>query len=853
MDSKTEEIHVILDNLNNSDPGIAHSALSMLVQKLRTSTSVASSIPKILIYLVSQKETLQEKLNTFQGENRRLMADIISVISATLQNTDSLKYRIQGGATSMDIWGHQYAKKISSDIIRLIRASNMAVHSAPAGHAESSTLSSLMEQESTEKHSPERREEDAREEALEMSGEIEEGLEKAISETVECLFKFNCECDCVDFLLEIDRIEMILDFVDSENRDRIVKYFSSLAYFVKNEKTVETYLAILRGGRVEEYGRLMVEEGRTEELLREVLEMPASDQTKILYLLGKHEAWNSVEKTVWDRFVQDIGRKPGLKVDPAEVSSNAYMAALNKYVGKRLELDKTISEDFGSFSDALSKASFSEETLAEPENKKTYKITSQCSKGLLFLWDEKKALNDLEEHIFSEDGYLKVSSILALATATCKVYDYNDTVLAAVGEGLDTKSTTQKIVLLVSLIMKYAGSKRPEIYEMIQPLLYDETMEVSLFAVFAVGNIFSGSCNVEAYTELLNVLASKISGENIPEGAAAVVKFALLGVALIFLGGQQKVDELLESCEILDAHGPALSILLRSIGYIGSGNTKILHGILKDSLDDQSTAESDCRQVFCILGIALVSLGDETLVQMAAHVLEGAMLLDSQKVQMAIPLAYSILYLSTGKTEVIDALKRCTHSTEPAVVISAVVSLGLVSAGSNNSRVKSALDELSTFCGKGAAGSALKIAQGLLRLGKCMHKLSFYNEGVLSGKAVGGLLGFMLGVLDGGAGVLDRYYFVLMLISASITPKYLVVLSERGKPVECSVRVGSRIETAGVSGKPKKISGVQVHASPVILQATEGAEVLGDAVTYHTDGGVVVVQEPEKPEESEQE
>ncbi|KAI5136054.1 uncharacterized protein NESG_00372 [Nematocida ausubeli] len=858
MDSKTEEIHVILDSLSNTDPEITHSALSMLVQKMRASTSVASTIPQILLYLVSQRVVLQDKLVTLSGENRMLMADILSVISATLATTESLKYRLEGGATPMDIWGHQYVKKLSCDIVKSLKAHRMAGGSLGQ---EESNLSEMIataakESASTAKHSHgaenravgdekvTEKEEVSEEEILPITEEMADPLEKVIEGVVECMFKFNCECDCVDFLLEIDRIEMILNYIDIDNQERIIRYLNALVYFVRNEKVTNTFLELLkRNGKLEEYAKLMIKERRFEQLLQEVTEFSQTEKIRIFYILGKHEVWSRVPKDLWDSFVQNMSKEKlpeGVSVE--NITSNGYMADLNRYVSTRLEMNKEVLGNFGSFSDALSKASFSSEILAEPENKKTYKITTQCSRGLLYLWDQKKALSELEEHIFSEDGYLKVSSILALATATCKVYDYNDTVLAAAMEAMDTKSVTQRIVVLISLAIKYAGTHNMEMFHSLYPLLCDDTIEIVFFTIYVIGNIFSGSCNKDIYTELLNVLASRIGGEG--ECSSPIVKFALLGVSLIFLQGEGKVTEVLDSCEIMEANGVSLSILLRSMAYMATGNTKVIHDILKDALDEQSENEQDYREMFGILGVALISLGDDTLVQMAGHILEGSMLLDSAKVQMAIPMAYSLLYLSTGKTEVIDTLRKSMHSPNAHVMLSAILGLGLVSAGTNNSRVKIALDEMSTFCGKGAAGSALKISQGLLRLGKGMHKLSLFNDAAISGRSVGCLLGFMMGALDGGVGILDRYYFVLMLIGASITPKYLIALNEGGSPTECNIRVGNKIDTAGVSGRPKTLAGVQVHASPVILQTAEGAEVLGDSVSYHTDGDVVIVSAP---------
>ncbi|KAI5190182.1 26S proteasome regulatory subunit N1 [Nematocida sp. AWRm77] len=792
MDSKAEEIHIILDNLQNTDPGVTHSALSMLVQKLRSSTSMASTIPKILLYLISHKSILKEILGTLSGENKKTMADILSVVSATSDGIEALMYRLEGGSTSLDIWGHQYVKKLSSDIIKV--------------HKEETDVP-------------------------------KESLQKILQDVLSCLFRFNSEYDALDLLIEVDLLETLPEYVDADNLDRVCAYLYSIIPYLGRDARKKSASALIeihkQAGQIVEYTSLMVREQRIEELQALMNTEPPAVQLQMAYVLAKHE----VRITAPTQKLQDI-------------LDGRHMKEINEYVAQRLELGRTEKDtsagNMGSFPEALAKVSFSNEELPTQENKKSYKISSQSSKGLLYLWNPEKAMEELEEHLFSEDKYLKVSSILALSASTCRVRDEHETVLAVVKESLSTNSTTQKLVLLQSLLLQYAGTGREDVVEVVKPYIHDDQVEVSLFSIYAIGCICAGRGDLDVFTELIQVFIERLS-------FSPFTKYGMLGLALLFLGQESAVESVLELAESVEKYGMALSILLRSTAYFGTGNSKVLHSLLRDALEESSPASTEeeegdtgyfeYKHVFAILGVSLLSVGEETLSQMATHILEGATLLDNPRVQMAVPLALSLLHMSTAKVEVIDSLKRCVHNGNSLVIVSSLAALGLVSAGSNNSRVQSAFEQMGAFCGKGASGSTLKIAQGLLRLGKGTMKLSMFSGSVPSPKAISGILGFVFALLDGGTFILDRYYFTLLLIAPGIFPKHVVTVNTEGVPVQTNIRVGTRVDVSGVAGRPKRVSGSQVHETPIILQASEAAEVIGHQRSFHITDEIVVVPE----------
>ena len=69
-------------------------------------------------------------------------------------------------------------------------------------------------------------------------------------------------------------------------------------------------------------------------------------------------------------------------------------------------------------------------------------------------------------------------------------------------------------------------------------------------------------------------------------------------------------------------------------------------------------------------------------------------------ISRVVPLAIGVLHISNPKPTVIDMLSKLSHDADPEVAQGAIMALGLVSAGTNNSRVALLLRQLSTYYGK---------------------------------------------------------------------------------------------------------------------------------------------------------
>ena len=270
--------------------------------------------------------------------------------------------------------------------------------------------------------------------------------------------------------------------------------------------------------------------------------------------------------------------------------------------------------------------------------------------------------------------------------------------------------------------------------------------------------------------------------------------------------------------------GRYAEVTLESCAYAGTGNVlnvqKMLHICaehLQESADHQSVA---------VIGISLVALGEDVGTEMTLRAFDHLLQYGESPIRRAVPLALALLNLSNPDYAVVDQMSRLTHDNDPEVVQSAIIGLGLLGAGSNNSRVAGLLRQLAEHSKEPAHLFIVRIAQGFLHLGKGLVGLNPYHSDrlLLSGVSMGGILTVLHACLDMKNTILDKVHYILYYITSAMNPRMLITVDEEFQPIPVSVRVGQAVETVGQAGRPKSISGFQTHTTPVLLATTERAE-----------------------------
>ena len=183
--------------------------------------------------------------------------------------------------------------------------------------------------------------------------------------------------------------------------------------------------------------------------------------------------------------------------------------------------------------------------------------------------------------------------------------------------------------------------------------------------------------------------------------------------------------------------------------------------------------------------------------------------------------------------------------------------MGIISAGTNNSRVAGLLRQLSEFYSKEASHVfCVRIAQGLLHMGKGLMTLNpFHSDRMLmNGPSLGGMLVLMHSCLDLKNTILDKSHYLLYYLTCSMNPRMLITVNEDIEWRQVTVRVGQAVETVGQAGKPRRITGFQTHTTPVLLATTDRAELGTDevlSVSSVLEGIVILKDNPDyEPEET---
>lgn len=190
---------------------------------------------------------------------------------------------------------------------------------------------------------------------------------------------------------------------------------------------------------------------------------------------------------------------------------------------------------------------------------------------------------------------------------------------------------------------------------------------------------------------------------------------------------------------------------------------------------------------------------------------------------------------------------------------SAILALGLVGAGTNNSRLSGNLRYLATYFGSSPDQLfVVRISQGLIHLGKGMLTLSpmHSNKFLFSNVSLAGLLTVLYAATDMDTFICGNYHYFLYYLVLSMYPRMLITVNEKLENCKVSVKVGQAVDTVGAAGKPKTITGFQIHDTPVLIGNSERAEFATDefiSLNNIMENFVIVKKNPDFEDEKDQE
>jgi len=700
----------------------------------------------------------------------------------------------------------------------------------------------------------------------------------------------NAEAEAVDLLIEVQRLEKLKDLenIDQKNFARICLYLIKTADFMSDPDDLAEMLEIahhlyVRQGQFFDALRAALRSGN-EEVIPELFaqcEDPLMKKQMCL-LLGRHRVNYEIEddddadelnELIGNAHLSEQFTKLAVDLDVMEAKTpediyKSHLAETGGFSRRRdnggAQVDSARANLASTFVNAFVNAGFGVDKLMSTDdddwlykNKDHGMMSATASLGSIFMWSVEEGLTQIDKYLYSSEEYVKAGAALAVGILSSGVRNDADPALALLAEHIEGDSHIMKCAACTGLGIAYAGSGREEIVELLMMVIDSENtgpeamMECSL-AGLALGMICIGKCDEDVGSSLVQKLM-EASDEDLDHSHA---KYLCLGLGLLFLGKMEKADAMLEAVKTVEHKiGKYAAVLLDTCAYAGSGNVlkvqEMLHHCAEHLTEDAE------HQMAAVIGIGLITMGEDTGSEMALRTFDHLLHYCEIPIKRAVPLALALLHVSNPEYGVIDQLSRLSHDPDTELSQNAILAMGVVSAGTNNSRVAGLLRQLSEFYSKEAGHIfCVRIAQGMLHMGKGLITLSPYHSDrmLTCAPALGAMLTLLHSGIDMKNTILDKSHYLLYYLTCAMNPRMLVTVNEDLSWRPVTARVGMAVETVGQAGKPKSITGFQTHTTPVLLQAKERAELATEevlSVATVLEGIVILKDNPDYEPEAE--
>ncbi|XP_041365311.1 26S proteasome non-ATPase regulatory subunit 2-like [Gigantopelta aegis] len=860
-----DELDMLVARLQEPDEKLYRAALESIRTQIRASTTSMTSVPKPLKFLRMHYDTLKEIYEKIkETETKKFCADILSVLAMTAtESRDSLRYQLLGSKEEIGSWGHEYVRHL-------------------AGHV----AQEWQETESTD---------------LDMRGKLIT-LATAI---VPYHMAHNAEAEACDLLMELERLDLLQDYVDNNVYQRVCLYLTSCVPYVpdpENTKLLKTAVDLYR--KYDQYPQaLRFAMQLNDSKLVDDIFSSCKDlvvQKQLAYMLGRQQIFMDLsdEMEEYDELTEIMSNAHlnnnflalarELDIMEPKVPEDIYKSHLepNRSTIGPSNVDSARQNLAASFVNGFVNAAFGQDKLLMDDgNKWLYKnkehgmLSATASLGLILLWDVDGGLTQIDKYLYSSEDYIKAGALLACGIVNSGVRNECDPALALLSDYVMHQTSIMRIGAIVGLGLAYAGSNRDDVLSLILPVMGDSksTMEVIGMAALSCGMICVGTCNGEVTSTILQTMMERSEAEL----KDSYARYLALGLALAFLGKQDAVDATLMALEVIGEPLKSMASMLVDVcAYAGTGNVLKIQHLLHvcsehdDSKDQDNNEKKEdknkkkdekkddkekepagpdlsIQQGIAVLGIALIAMGEEIGGEMTYRTMGHLLRYGEPGIKRAVPLALGLISVSNPKLQILDTLSKFSHDSDPEVAHNAILSMGIVGAGTNNARQAAMLRQLAVYHAKDPNNLFMvRLAQGLTHLGKGTLTLCPYHSDrtLMSGVAVAGLMAVLVSCLDVKNIILGKSHYVLYYLVSAMQPRMLVTFDEELRPLPVSVRVGQAVDVVGQAGKPKTITGFQTHTTPVLLAYGERAELATDeylTLTPIMEGFVILRKNPD--------
>lgn len=749
------------------------------------------------------------------------LADVLSVLGMTQgdeEKLETLNYRLLAPSVDLGSWGHEYVRHLALEI------------------------GQDYQRRMTDEEDPQ--------DLIDLAHSL-----------VPYFLSHNAEADAVDILSELERIQEIPQYLNENTYPRACLYMLSmvnLLTFPEDQQFLRTAHDIYKQYNKLPQAMVLAIRLNDIELIHEDFDSSPDVALKkqMALLIARQQIWldgtpegeddqeliECLSNTKLPDHFKSLAKE--LNILEPKMPEDIYKSHLESSRTAGLtNVDSARHNLASAFVNAFTNAGFGNDKLMLVENsekqnwvwktKEDGMLSATASMGMLLRWDVEQGLERIDKFTYAGEDNVKAGSLLAIGILMSGVRMEAEPAFHLLGDekNLGSDKRPIRVASIMGLGLSYAGTNKEELLETLLPIVEDTSldMQLSAMAALSLGLIFVGSSNHKVSEAIINTLLDEDREKQLKD---KWTRFMSLGLALLFFGRQEEVDVVLETLKAID-HPMAkpAAVLAEVCAWAGTGTVlklqELLH-ICNDHIEDGEDKKGDeLLQVYAVLGLSLISMGEEVGQEMVLRQFGHLMHYGEPNIRRAVPLAMGLISPSNPQMKVYDTLSRYSHDNDNDVAINAIFAMGLLGAGTNNARLAQLLRQLASYYHRDQNSLFMvRIAQGLLHLGKGTMSLNPFHTDrqILSRVAAAGLLTVLVAMIDAKQFILGESHYLLYFIITAMHPRFLVTLDEDLKPLQVNVRVGQAVDVVGQAGRPKTITGWQTQSTPVILAYGERAE-----------------------------
>lgn len=434
--------------------------------------------------------------------------------------------------------------------------------------------------------------------------------------------KHNAEAEAADLLMEIERLDLLENYIDDEDVcQRVCLYLTSCVPYVPDPENVNILKTALK---------IFIKFKKYPEALRLAMQLNDLNEIKTILI-------NCEDTALQKQLAFMVGRQQVFIMDDisdsdlTDIMSNTHLN--NHFLALARELDilepkhpediyKSHLETFtrssygpsnaetargnlaSSFVNAFVNCGFGKDKmlLVEEGNKWLFKnkdhgmLSATASLGLILLWDVDSGLTQIDKYLYSSEPNIKAGALLACGLVNCGVRNDCDPALALLGEYVTNENPQMRLGPVIGLGLAYAGSNREDVINTLLPVLTDskQSMEVIGITAISCGLIAVGSGNSDVTANCLQILMEKDSNSKIELKNEPFAKFLSLAIGLCYLGRQEEAETIQATLDVLSNEPfKAMSKTLLDIcAYAATGNVLKIQQLLHICSEKRESKET---------------------------------------------------------------------------------------------------------------------------------------------------------------------------------------------------------------------------------------------------------------------